>query len=119
LRTRAVCFDFQGTLARFREGDAYDLYIEAAAEHGVALERSQLLMRSAEAWAEFATPEGPDHRRYSWTERSFIDARARVHARRLVAAGVGEKLAQSMGRRIDELESQPFRYVAFDDALPT
>src|SRR5690606_4295167 len=92
---------------------------EAAAEHGITLERSQLFMASADAWAEFATPEGPDHREHSWTEASFIEARARVHARRLVAAGVDPDIAVRVGRRVDALESQPHRYVAYDDAIPT
>ncbi len=118
LRTRAICFDFQETLARFREGDAYDLYVEAAAEHGITLTRAQLEMPSADAWAEFATPDGPNHRQHSWTESSYVEIRAGVHARRLTAAGVDPDVAVRIGRRVDQFESQAHRYVAFDDALP-
>lgn len=117
-RIRAVCFDFQDTLARFAEGDAYDLYVQAASEHGVALTRDRIKMPTEEAWAEYATADGPDHREHSWTEASFVEIRSRVHARRLVAAGVDPEIALLIGRRIDDLESQSSRYVAYDDALP-
>lgn len=117
-RFRLVCFDFQDTLARFREGDAYDLYREAAREHGLELTREALRMHTDDAWAEVETPEGPDHTDHSLDEASYVALRARVHARRLVAAGVDQALAEQIGRRIDQLEAQPERYELYDDTIP-
>jgi putative hydrolase of the HAD superfamily len=115
---RAVCFDFQDTLATFRVGGPYGLYVEAAAELGVAVAERDLLMDTTSAWADYQTPLGPDHSAYSTDEETFLDVRAAVHARRLRAAGVEAEVAERIGRRIDILEADPGRYALFPDTLP-
>jgi HAD superfamily hydrolase (TIGR01509 family) len=115
---RAVCFDFQDTLATFRVGGPYGLYVEAAAALGIAVSESELLMDTTSAWAEYQTPLGPDHAAYSTDEETFLGVRAAVHARRLRAAGVEAEAAEQIGRRIDILEADPGRYELFPDTLP-
>lgn len=115
---RAVCFDFQDTLATFRDGNGYRLYIEAAAERGVTVTRAQLEMDTANAWAAYQTPLGPDHSAHSADEQSFLAVRAEVHARRLTAAGVAPPLAIEIGRRIDALEGDATRYRVYEDSVP-
>jgi len=115
---RAACFDFQDTLATFRDGNGYRLYIEAAAERGVTVTSEQLEMDTANAWAAYQTPLGPDHSAHSGDEASFLAVRAAVHARRLTAAGVEQALAIEIGRRIDALEADAARYRLYDDTVP-
>lgn len=119
MRIRAVFFDFQETLAAFRAGDAYGLYVEAARERGIDLDAEAIRMLSDEAWAECQTPEGPAHPDASRDEASFLALRVRVHQRRLAQAGIDEALAAEIGRRADELEAQAERYRLYEDALPT
>lgn len=116
--TRAVCFDFQDTLATFRDGGPYRLYVDAAAEFGVTVSEGALLMDTSSAWADYQTPLGPDHSAYSTDEETFLGVRAAVHARRLRAAGVEAEVALQIGRRIDILEADPARYRLFPDTLP-
>ena len=117
-RVRAVCFDFQDTLATFRVGGPYGLYVEAAAHFGVTVAEESLLMETSSAWADFQTPLGPDHSAASTNEEAFLAVRAAVHARRLCAAGVERAIAEQIGRRIDLLEADPDRYELFPDTLP-
>jgi len=121
MRIRAVFFDFQDTLARFRDGawnSAYGLYVEAAREHGVEIDPQSVLMPSDEAWADFQTDDGPAHPEGSTSAEAFQQVRIAVHRRRLAKAGVTGTLAEAIGRRIDELEAQSERYELFEDVLP-
>jgi putative hydrolase of the HAD superfamily len=115
---RAVCFDFQDTLATFRDGGPYGLYVDAAAEYGVVVSEDALLMDTTSAWADYQTPLGPDHSAHSTDEATFLEVRAAVHARRLCAAGVEAEVALQIGRRVDLLEADPARYRLFPDTLP-
>jgi putative hydrolase of the HAD superfamily len=117
-RIRAAFFDFQETLAEFREGDAYDLYLEAARERGVHLDRERLLVASDDAWAEVQTPDGPAHPEASRDEASFLALRVRVHSRRLAAAGVNGTVAEAIAAGVDTLEADPSRYVVYEDVVP-
>ncbi len=114
---KAVCFDFQDTLAYFDRG-AYELYVEAAAEHGVTLTGEQIRTDTEDAWAAYQTPLGPDHSAHSGDEQSFLAVRIAVHGRRLAKAGVEGAVAEAIGRRVDELETDPARYALFEDTLP-
>ncbi|MDA0815711.1 MAG: HAD family hydrolase [Chloroflexi bacterium] len=123
-RIRAVFLDFQDTLARFREGpfgvknSAYGLYVQAAREHGIDLDPEAVLLPTDEAWANFQTPDGPAHPEGSRDAEAFAQVRIAVHSRRLARAGISGALAESIARRVDELEGQSERYELFDDVLP-
>ncbi|MCK9487500.1 MAG: HAD family hydrolase [Dehalococcoidia bacterium] len=120
-RIRAVFFDFQDTLARFRDGawnSAYGLYVEAAREHGVDIDPEAIVLPTEEAWADFQTPDGPAHPEGSRSAEAFQQVRIAVHRRRLARAGVTGDLADSIGRRIDEFEARSERYELFPDVLP-
>ncbi|MEX1021533.1 MAG: HAD family hydrolase, partial [Dehalococcoidia bacterium] len=120
-RIRAAFFDFQDTLAQFRDGawnSAYGLYVQASREHGIEIEPQSIVLPTEEAWAEFQTPEGPAHVEGSRDEASFQQVRVAVHRRRLAKGGVTGDVAEAIGRRVDELEGESARYVLFDDALP-
>lgn len=118
---RAVFLDFQDTLARFREGawnSSYGLYVEAAREHGIALDPTSVLLPTDEAWADFQTPDGPAHPTHSGDAASYGLVRIAVHRRRLARAGITGEVADAIGRRIDELEGQSERYALYDDVIP-
>lgn len=120
-RIRAVFFDFQDTLARFRDGawnSAYGLYVEAAREHGVDLDPESIVLPTEEAWADFQTPDGPAHPEGSRDAEAFQQVRIAVHRRRLAKAGITGDLADSIGQRIDELEARSDRYELFPDVVP-
>ncbi|MEX2032385.1 MAG: HAD family hydrolase [Dehalococcoidia bacterium] len=121
-RIRAVFFDFQDTLARFRDGtwnSAYGLYVEAAREHGVQLDPQAVVLPTDQAWGDFQTPDGPAHPEGSRDAEAFQQVRIAVHRRRLAKAGVTSVVAEAIARRIDELEAQSERYTLFEDVLPT
>jgi putative hydrolase of the HAD superfamily len=120
-RIRAVFFDFQDTLARFRDGawnSAYGLYVEAAREHGIDLDPQSVILPTEEAWADYQTPDGPAHPEGSRYAEAFQQVRIAVHRRRLAMAGISGEVADSIGRRIDALEAESDRYMLFDDVLP-
>jgi putative hydrolase of the HAD superfamily len=121
-RIRAVFFDFQDTLAHFRDGawnSAYGLYVEAAREHGIELDPQAVVLPSDEAWADYQTPDGPAHPEGSRDAEAFQQVRIAVYRRRLAKAGVMGDVADAIGRRIDELEAESDRYALYDDVLPT
>lgn len=118
---RAVFFDFQDTLARFRDGawnSAYGLYQEAAREHGIEIAPESVVLPTDEAWADFQTPDGPAHPDHSRDPASFALVRVAVHRRRLARAGITGDVADAIGRRIDELEGEAARYELFEDVIP-
>lgn len=115
---RAVCFDFQETLAYYAHG-AYANYVRAAAEHGVAVPLEAFVGQPLEdAWAPYRTADGIDHSAASVDERSYSPVRASVHLHRLRSAGVEGAAGEAIARRIMELEAQPEQYRLFDDTLP-
>lgn len=115
---RAVCFDFQDTLAYYPDGN-YDVYVRAAAEQGVTLTQDQLHAQSLDdAWSQWRTPVGVEHVEQSNSEASWRAVHQRVHASRLVAVGVESELATTIAGRIIDLQTDPAEYRLFDDAVP-
>jgi putative hydrolase of the HAD superfamily len=114
---RAVCLDFQDTLACFEHShDA--LYVQAAREHGVELTVDALAAPLDDAWAKWRTPLGIDHSAASKDRQSFRAVRLEVHRYRFRAAGVDGDVVDPIVERLEELESQPEHYRLFDDVLP-
>ncbi len=111
---RAVCFDFQDTLA-YMEPPHLGLYVQAAAEHGVSLREESFAGAIDDAWDEWRTPLGIDHSRASTDERSFRAVRLGVHGHRLRAAGVDGSLVEPIADRIADLESDPRHFRLFED----
>lgn len=115
---RAVCLDFQDTLACFERGhDA--LYVQAAREHGVEFTVDAFAAPLDDAWAQWRTPLGIDHSSASKDRQSFRAVRLEVHRYRFRAAGVDGDVVDPIVERLAELESQPEHYRLFDDVLPT
>lgn len=114
---RAVCLDFQDTLASFEHGH-YALYVQAAREHGVELTVEAFDAPLDDAWAQWRTPLGIDHSAASRDRQSFRAARLEVHRYRFRAAGVDGDVVDPIVERLAELETEPERYRLFDDALP-
>ena len=116
-RVRAVCFDFQDTLARFVQSH-YGLYVEAARMFGVEVDEAAFDAPLDDAWAPWRTPEGIDHSAISVDEATFRVARREVHRARFLTAGIDSARLDEIVALLDELESQPVHYELFEDALP-
>ena len=114
---RAVCFDFQDTLAYMTDSN-WSPYTLAAAEYDVRLADETFSVVLDDGWARWRTPLGIDHSQASTDERSFRAARALVHEARLRVAGVDERLLAAMAERINDIECDPQHYHLFDDAAP-
>ena len=115
---RAVCFDFQDTLAYYPGGN-YASYVQAAQEHGVSLTQQQLNAQSLDdAWGRWRTALGPDHSAHSSSEAAWRPVHAGVHAQRIEAMGVDPGLATTIADRVVELQADPAGYALFDDTLP-
>lgn len=115
-----MCFDFDQTLAYIERGHLA-LYVQAAAEHGVAVTQEALAAQPlGDVWAPWMTPLGPDHRAASADEGAFRALREGLHVARLRGAGVDadEGTLAGVARRIADLEGEPDHYRLFDDALP-
>ncbi len=114
---RAVCFDFQDTLAYMTDSN-WSPYTLAAAECDVQLPDEAFNVVLDDAWARWRTPLGIDHSQASTDERSFRAVRALVHEARLRVAGVDDRLVEAMAERINDIECDPQHYHLFDDAAP-
>lgn len=115
---RAVCFDFQDTLAYYPHGN-YAVYVRAAAEHDVSLTQDQLRTQSLDdAWSQWRSPLGVEHVAQSRSEQAWRPVHQGVHASRLVAMGVEAGLATTIADRIVDLQADPGEYALFDDAVP-
>lgn len=114
---RAVCFDFQDTLAYMTDSN-WSPYTLAAAEYDVQLPDEAFSVVLDDAWARWRTSLGIDHSQASTDERSFRAARALVHEARLRVAGVDERLVGAMAERINDIECDPQHYHLFDDTAP-
>jgi putative hydrolase of the HAD superfamily len=117
-----VFFDFHDTLGRY-EPHHLVLYEQAAAEHGVTLDRTTFdgTERQSwidDAWAEWRTPLGVDHSAASTDAASYGELRVALHRRRFEAAGVERAAVEHIARRLAELESDPRHFVLFDDTRP-
>ncbi len=116
---RAVLFDFDGTLGCYRPAHL-ELYVRAAAEHGVAT-TTEAIARAVDAgWAPWETAEGVDHSAHSASERAFAAVRARLHLARYEAAGVraGPATMQAIAERLCVLEADPAHFALYADAVP-
>ena len=114
---RAVCFDFQDTLA-YMEPAHLRLYVQAAAEHDISVSEQSFAEAIDDAWDRWRTPLGIDHSQASTDERSFHAVRTGVHRHRVRAAGIDGRLIDPIAERIAEVESDPRHYRLFDDAVP-
>ena len=119
---RVVFFDFHDTLGCY-EPRHVDLYEQAAAEHGVSLERAALDGEARrpwieDAWEEWRTPVGVDHSAASADAARYRRLRVRLTRRRLAAAGVSGAVLEPIANRVTELESDPRHFRLFDDTIP-
>ncbi len=99
------------------------LYEQAAAEHGVVLDRSIFEGTAQQswiddAWAEWHTPLGVDHSAASTDAVTYRDLRIALHRQRFTAAGVEESMVEPIARRLTELESDPHHFILFEDTQP-
>lgn len=117
-----VFFDFHDTLGCY-EPRHVDLYEQAAAEHGVTLDRAAFDGEARqswvdEAWEEWRTPAGIDHAAASTDAATYRRLRVRMTSLRLTAAGVRGAALEPIANRVAELESDPRHFRLFDDTLP-
>ncbi len=116
---RAVLFDFDGTLGTYRPSHL-DLYVSAAAEHGIVTTAEAIAGAVDAGWAPWETAYGVDHSAYSGNERDFNSIRARLHLGRYEAAGVhgAPEVMQAIAERLCELEADPVHFALYDDSVP-
>jgi putative hydrolase of the HAD superfamily len=119
-KVRAVLFDFDGTLAYYSPRHL-ELYVRAAAEHGVVVTLEALAAAVVEsAWGPWETPQGVEHRRESRNERAYSKLRAKLHRSRYEAAGATGAPADLDAACVQlvELESDASNVALYDDTLP-
>lgn len=86
MRIRAVCFDFDGTLA-YMSPSHWALYAEAARAAGLEVTPEMLAAGGVEGgWALWDTPLGPVHLEASASQTAFRELRADIAADRIRAA---------------------------------
>ncbi|RLT44237.1 MAG: HAD family hydrolase [Chloroflexi bacterium] len=120
MRIRAVCFDFDGTLA-YMSPSHWALYAEAARGAGIDVSETALAADTTDrAWEPWMTPLGPVHLEASASQEAFRALRAGVAVDRIRAAATDapEAALLEAGRRAAIFEEDAARYVLFDDALP-
>ena len=111
-----MLFDFDGTLAYMRPSHLA-LYVQAAAEHGVATTEQAIGGALSAGWERWATAQGVDHAAHSADEASFDAIRSELHHARLAAAGLTGDLP-AMAERVTDLEGQAATYHLYDDVQP-
>lgn len=119
-RFRAVCFDFDQTLAYMRPSH-WALYAEAARSAGVEVSEAAIAAGGVDnAWAPWMTPLGPVHLDASASQEAFRALRAALAADRIRAAapGADETALGEAGRVAALLEEEAVRYVLYEDTLP-
>ncbi|MFA7250212.1 MAG: HAD family hydrolase [Dehalococcoidia bacterium] len=125
-RIRAVCFDFDGTLA-YMSPSHWALYAEAARAAGLDVSEAALSADTTDrAWEPWTTPLGVAHPEASASQEAFRALRAGLAIDRIrtalpdpVDARVADGRAlREAGRRAAILEEEPARYVLFDETLP-
>lgn len=114
---KAVCFDFQDTLAYYPDGH-YSIYVRAAAEFGVTTTQDALGTLSLDdAWARWRTSGGfVEHA--AKNEEAWRPIHAGVHADRLAAMGVDAALTAQIADRVVEMQTEAGEYALFDDTIP-
>lgn len=119
---RAVCLDFDGTLA-YMEPSHWALYAEAARRAGLEVSEDALASQAVDdAWAPWMTPLGPVHLDASRSQEAFRALRASLAADRIRAAlpagAVDAHALDEAGRIAATLEEEAARYVLFEDTRP-
>lgn len=115
-RLRAVCFDFDGTLA-YMEPPHIDLYVQAACEHGITLTAQAVRDGLGAGWQRWQTEDGVDHSAHSASADAFRAVRVSLHVDRLRAAGAEGDVEGAAGR-LAELEEDASYYRLYDDSAP-
>jgi len=116
---RAVCFDFDQTLA-YMQPSHWALYAEAARAAGIAVSEAALAAETVDrAWAPWMTPLGPVHLDASASQETFRALRAALAADRIRAACTADEPALAEAGRVAALlEEEAARYVLYEDTLP-
>ncbi|MGE3856661.1 MAG: HAD family hydrolase [Dehalococcoidia bacterium] len=116
---RAVCFDFDQTLA-YMQPSHWALYAEAARAAGIEVSEATIAAGGVDnAWAPWMTPLGPVHREASASQEAFRALRAALAADRIRAACPASDAALAEAGRVAALlEEEAARYVLYDDTLP-
>lgn len=118
-RIRAVCFDFDGTLA-YMSPSHWALYAEAARAAGIDVAEEALAADTTDrAWEPWMTPLGPVHVDESASQEAFRALRAGIARDRIrTASGASDEALHAAGIRAAILEEEAARYVLYPDALP-
>lgn len=116
---RAVLFDFDGTLGRYRPTHL-ELYVRAAAERGVVTTTEAIAAAVDVGWAPWETEYGVDHSAHSGDEQAYAVVRARLHIGRYEAAGVwaAPEVMQAIADRLCVLEAAPEHFALYEDTVP-
>jgi len=118
-RIRTVLFDFDRTLGQAKSH--FGIYVRAAEEFGVAITEAALgAAELDDAWAQWETPEGPDHSEASTDEATFAEVRREIARVRFRAAGADcdDEVLGEITRRIAELEGDADEYMLYEDTVP-
>ena len=115
---RAVLFDFDGTLGCYRPSHL-ELYVRAAAEHGVATTTAAIAAAVDAGWARWETGYGVDHSAHSGDEQAYAAMRARLHLGRYEAAGVraAPAVMQAIAEQLCVSEAMPEHFALFEDTI--
>ena len=116
----AVLFDFDGTLGMYRPSHL-ELYVRAAAEHGVKVKVEALRATVDASWRELERRGGGvAHAQHSGNEPGYGRWRAQLHRLRLELAGARATAEQldAIAARIVEQEADPAHFMLYDDTLP-
>jgi len=116
---RAICFDFDQTLA-YMQPSHWALYAEAARAAGIEVSEAALAAETVDrAWAPWMTPLGPVHLDASVSQEAFRALRASLAADRIRAACTADETALAEAGRVAALlEEDAARYVLYEDTLP-
>lgn len=116
---RAVLFDFDGTLGRYRPSHL-ELYVQVAAAHGIDVTVEALRGAVDAGWAPWETAYGVDHSAHSADEAAFAAIRAQLHIGRYLGAGV-QAPAEALQAAADELvvaEAAAEHFALYEDTVP-
>jgi putative hydrolase of the HAD superfamily len=115
----AVLFDFDGTLGHYRPTHL-DLYVQAAAAHGIDVTVEALRAAVDAGWAPWETAYGVDHSAHSADEGSFAAIRAQLHIGRYLGAGARapEAALQAAADELVVAEAAAEHFALYEDTVP-
>lgn len=119
VRIRTVLFDFDRTLGQAKSH--FGIYVRAAKEFDVAVSEAALSAAELDdAWAQWETPEGPDHSAASKDEATFAEVRREIARVRFRAAGVDcdDAVLDRITTRIVDIEGDADEYMLYEDTAP-